>query len=263
MALIRCYECGKEISSLAPACPSCGAPLASSTIPPPLPTQARPASRSKQVFGGTIALLTGVVLVLVIRGVMTYQPNTPSVATSPTPATAESRSSPSIQAASVSSPSPAAAETPTAESATRNSPSIQAALESSPTSSTAETPIAEAATRSSRIQTDSEPSATAAETPYGSDASVAIATSPRAMYQVIGIPQGDYLNVREGAGLDHQVVTRLEPGTGGVLLGTKRVANGGTTWQEITVHGQTGWVNAAYIGIETQLPAAPTESTAP
>lgn len=26
MALIECYECGKEISSLAPACPSCGAP---------------------------------------------------------------------------------------------------------------------------------------------------------------------------------------------------------------------------------------------
>src|SRR5215469_8006566 len=26
MSLIRCYECGKEISSLATACPSCGAP---------------------------------------------------------------------------------------------------------------------------------------------------------------------------------------------------------------------------------------------
>jgi len=26
MALIKCYECGKEISSAAPACLSCGAP---------------------------------------------------------------------------------------------------------------------------------------------------------------------------------------------------------------------------------------------
>ena len=26
MALIKCYECGKEISDAAPACPSCGAP---------------------------------------------------------------------------------------------------------------------------------------------------------------------------------------------------------------------------------------------
>src|SRR5437867_3796721 len=237
MALIRCYECGKEISSLATACPSCGAPP-QSAIPPPLPTEARPASRAKQLSWGTIALLTGVVLVLVIRGV-THQPNTPSLAASPTPATAESatRSSPPIETASQSSPSPTAAETPTAESATTSSPPIETASESSP-------------------------SPTAAETAYTSDVSVATATPPRATFQVIGIPQGDYLNVREGAGPDYQVATKLEPGTGGILLGTKRVANGATTWQEITVHGQTGWVNAAYIALETQAPTSPTRSPA-
>src|SRR6266513_2327708 len=82
MALIRCYECGKEISSLATACPSCGAPPQSTIVPPPLPTEARPASRAKQLSWGTIALLTGVVLALVIRGV-TRQPNTPSPSPSP------------------------------------------------------------------------------------------------------------------------------------------------------------------------------------
>src|SRR6266566_2222636 len=174
MALIRCYECGKEISSLATACPSCGAPPRPAIVPPPLPTQARPASRAKQLSWGTIALLTGVVLVLVIRGV-THQPNTPSVAASPTPATAES--------------------------ATRTSPPIETAWESSP-------------------------SPTATETPDAFDASVATAPPPRAKYQVIGSPPGDYLNVREGAGSDYQVVTKLEPGTGGILLGTKRIANG-------------------------------------
>jgi len=91
---------------------------------------------------------------------------------------------------------------------------------------------------------------------------VATATPPLATYQVIGIPQGDYLNVREGAGADYQVVTKLEPGTGGILLGTRRVANGDTTWQEITVDGQTGWVNAAYIGLETQVSTPPTRSPA-
>jgi uncharacterized protein YgiM (DUF1202 family) len=94
---------------------------------------------------------------------------------------------------------------------------------------------------------------------------VATATPHRATYQVIGIPQGDYLNVREGAGSDYQVVTKLEPGTGGILLGTERVANGATTWQEITVDGQTGWVNAAYIALETQATTlqtpSPTESS--
>src|SRR5438094_731974 len=207
MALIRCYECGKEISSLATACPSCGAPPQPAIVPPPIP-----ASRAKQLSWGTIALLTGVVLVLVIRGV-TYQPNTPSVAASPTPATAES--------------------------ATTSSPPIETASQSSP-------------------------SPTAAETPYASDASVASGSPPRATYQVIGIPQGDYLNVREGAGSDYQAVTKLEPGTGGILLGTKRVANGATTWQEITDHGQTGGVNAACIALETQVPTSPTASpTAP
>jgi uncharacterized protein YgiM (DUF1202 family) len=104
------------------------------------------------------------------------------------------------------------------------------------------------------------------ETPHASDAPVATAaTPPRATYQVIGIPQGDYLNVREGAGSDYQVVTTLEPGTRGILLGTERVANGATTWQEITVRGQTGWVNAAYIALETQATTlqtpSPTESS--
>jgi len=235
----ECYECGKEISSLATACPSCGAPP-QSAIPPPLPMEARPASRAKKLSWGTIALLTGVVLVLVIRGV-TQQPNSLSVATSPTPAKAEATttSSPPVEAASQSSPSLTTAETPAAEATTTSSLPVEATSQSSPS------PIA-------------------VETPYASDLPTATAPPPPTTYQVIGIPQGDYLNVREGAGSDYQVVTTLEPGAGGILLGTKRVANGATTWQEITVHGQTGWVNAAYIALETQVPTSPTESsTAP
>src|SRR5882724_5320990 len=238
MALIHCYECGKEISSLATACPSCGAPPRSAIAPPPLPTQPRRPSRAKQLSWGTIALLTGVVLVLVIRGV-TNQPNTSSVAASPMPATAKlaTRSSPPIETASESSLSPTITDTPTAKLATRSSPPIEAASESSL-------------------------SPTITETPYASDESVATATAPRVTYQVIGIPQGDYLNVRGGAGSDYQAVTKLEPGAGGILLGTKRVTKGDTTWQEITFHGQTGWVNAAYIGPETQALTPPTRSPA-
>lgn len=33
MALIKCSECGKEVSSLASTCPQCGAPIASSVAP--------------------------------------------------------------------------------------------------------------------------------------------------------------------------------------------------------------------------------------
>src|SRR5207237_9102289 len=98
--------------------------------------------------------------------------------------------------------------------------------------------------------------------PSVAEASVATAPPPQATDQVIGIRPGDYLNVREGAGSDYQMVTKLEPGTGGILLGTKRVVSGATTWQEITVQGQTGWVNAAYIALETQAPTSPTRSPA-
>jgi hypothetical protein len=265
MALIRCYECGKEISSLATACPSCGAPPRATIVPPPLPTQARPASRAKQLSLGTLAVLTGLVLVLVIRG-LTHQQNAPSVAASPTPASAESAttSSPPIETASQSSPSPTATETQTAESATRSSSPIETTSQSSPSPTATETQTANSTTTSSppvETTSQSSPSPTATETPYASGASVTTAPPPRATYRVIGIPPGDYLNVREGAGPDYQVVTKLEPGAGGILVGTKRVANGATTWQEITVNGQTGWVNAAYIALETQVPASPTESS--
>jgi len=238
MALIHCYECGKEISSLAMACPSCGAPPRSTIVPPPLPTQRHPVSRAKQIFLGTLAVLTGLVLVLVIRG-GTRGPNTPSVAASPTPATAESatRSSPPpVEMVLQGSASPAAAKTPTTESATTSSPPVETASESSPTPTT--------------------------ETAYASDVSVTAATSPQATYRVTGVAQGDYLNVRGGAGSDYQVVTKLEPDMGGILLGTKRVTSGPITWQEITVHGQTGWVNAAYIALEPQSPTSPTQSPA-
>jgi hypothetical protein len=262
MALIRCYDCGKEISSLATACPSCGAPPRPTTVPPPLPRQS---SRAKQVSWGTIALLTGIVLVLVIRGV-THQTNSLSVATSPTPATREATmtSSPRVETASQSSPSLTTTETPPAEATMMSSPPVETASQSSPSLTTTETPTGEATTTSSppvETASQSSPSLAATETPSGSDASVATAPPPQGTYQVVGIPLSDHLNVREGAGSDYPVVTKLEPGTGGILLGSKRIASGATTWQEITVHGQTGWVNAAYIALETQAPPSPTESS--
>ena len=50
---------------------------------------------------------------------------------------------------------------------------------------------------------------------------------------------------------------RLEPGSGGIVLGANRVANAETMWQEIIVNGRIGWVNADYIAPETQSVASP------
>jgi uncharacterized protein YgiM (DUF1202 family) len=87
------------------------------------------------------------------------------------------------------------------------------------------------------------------------------APSQRTTYQVIGISESDSLNVREGAGSDYQVVTQLQPDERGIRLGTKRVTNGATTWQQVIVHGQTGWVNAAYIRSDTQAVTSTTQSS--
>ena len=106
------------------------------------------------------------------------------------------------------------------------------------------------------------PASTFTATPNPLDASLATATPAPSTYQVIGVSSGDYLNVREGAGSNYPVIATLEPDTGGIVLGTKRVANGETTWQEISIRGHSGWVNADYIALETQATASPTPSPA-
>ena len=133
------------------------------------------------------------------------------------------------------------------------------------TSEATSTPsLAELATTSStpvEVAPLTFPESTFTATPNPLDASLATATPAPSTYRVIGVPRGDYLNVREGAGLGFfPVIATLEPDTGGIVLGTERVANGETTWQEISIRGQSGWVNADYIALETQAPASPTPS---
>jgi len=58
MALIKCSECGREISDKAEACPGCGAPVAATTKPPSpdVPTAVR-YSRDSDTFTGTMVLM--------------------------------------------------------------------------------------------------------------------------------------------------------------------------------------------------------------
>lgn len=59
MALIRCPECGRDISSQAPACPSCGYPLQAANAPPANPPDAL---RSPHLWG-RVAMVLGAWLV--------------------------------------------------------------------------------------------------------------------------------------------------------------------------------------------------------
>ncbi len=198
MALIPCSQCGKQISSLATACPACGTPPQLNAVPPPLPTELRAAKGTDPLTDPLIikiAVVGGFVLFLVVLSRTAKKPQS--------------------TAPSVASSSPLFTATP-AEHFPRAIP-----------------------------------------VPSVFDGHVASATPPLATYQVIKIPKGDYLNVRTGAGSKYPVIMKLDPGTGGIVLGAWRVANAETMWQEIIVNGRTGWVNADYIAPATQSSALP------
>lgn len=60
MALIHCPECGREVSSQAPACPACGYPLQRTAEPPARPPA--PVLQSPHLWG-RVALVLGAWLV--------------------------------------------------------------------------------------------------------------------------------------------------------------------------------------------------------
>ena len=209
-----------------------------------------------RVAGGLTLLLFCVIIPsLTFMGLMArLQPSDSSK--SPSPSMSLETATPALTSGTTTSPSKAVSAT------TSSTPVAPTQAQSEITNETTPTPSpAEIATTSSTPvdvapQTFPEPTFTA--TPNALNESAVTATPASATYRVIGVSSGDYLNIREGAGSNYPVVAALEPGTGGIVLGTKRVANGETTWQEIFVRGYSGWVNADYITLETQAPASAT-----
>jgi len=59
MALMRCPECSREVSSHAPACPGCGYPIQSGAAPSPQhgPNAPQPAWQSPGVWGRVATVL--------------------------------------------------------------------------------------------------------------------------------------------------------------------------------------------------------------
>lgn len=69
-----------------------------------------------------------------------------------------------------------------------------------------------------------------------------------ALLGVTGVAAGDTLNVRSGPGTDFDVVTDLGPlAEEATATGRNRTLDDGSLWVEVTVAGETGWVNAAYV----------------
>ena len=99
MALVKCRECGHQISTEAVACPSCGAPPkpVPPLIPPPLaappPIAPIPQRRTsghfiKRLFAVGAVIVFSVIVLCIVAGVVSSTRNDPSPPPSPTSAQA-------------------------------------------------------------------------------------------------------------------------------------------------------------------------------
>lgn len=74
MALIKCTECGKEVSDKASTCPNCGAPIGTGTTPKVMPVQEGKIKPVKEKKKGsclkTVLIIFGVLIILGIIGSM-------------------------------------------------------------------------------------------------------------------------------------------------------------------------------------------------
>lgn len=209
-----------------------------------------------RVAGGLTLLLFCVIIPsLTFMAVMArLQPKSPS------PSMSLETATPALTSAATASPSTAVLATTSSTPVAPTQSQSEITSETTPTPSPAEIATTSSTPADAAPQTFPEPTFTA--TPNALNASAVTATPAPATYRVIGISSGDYLNVREGPGSNYPVLAALDPGTGGIVLGTKRASNGETIWQEIFVGGQSGWVNVDYIALETQAPTSATVSPA-
>jgi hypothetical protein len=214
-----------------------------------------------RVTGGLTLLLCCVIIPsLTFLGLMARLQPSDSLK-SPSPSASLETATAALTSGATASPSAAGLAATTSTPATPTQSQSEFTSETMPTPSPAD--LATTSSTPVEVVPQAFPEPTFTATPNALDASAVTATPAPSTYRVIGISSGDYLNVREGAGSNYPVVATLEPGTGGIVLGTKRAANGETTWQEIFVGGHSGWVNADYSALETQAPASPTPSPEP
>lgn len=81
MALVKCPECGTQVSTAASACPKCGAPIATSGIGTPLSTIQQTSKRLKvHIIFSSLAFWFGLIWLLIA-----INSDSPTPSTSPIP----------------------------------------------------------------------------------------------------------------------------------------------------------------------------------
>ena len=72
-------------------------------------------------------------------------------------------------------------------------------------------------------------------------------STTKATYRISGLSAGDFLNMRQGPGINYPIVQRLQNGVDGVTLIGNPTGSGKKRWQKIKSRGVVGWVNAEYL----------------
>lgn len=104
------------------------------------------------------------------------------------------------------------------------------------------------------------PLAVATPTPIPLPTAVPIAVPVSASittYRVVGISDGDYLNLRAGPSQNNPIVQRLQNGHEGITLVGSSVDNGGTVWQKVDSQGTQGWAVMTYLAASTVITVKP------
>ncbi len=80
---------------------------------------------------------------------------------------------------------------------------------------------------------------------------------------VVGLPSGDFLNVRSAPGGRNPIVNRLAPGFTGIVATGRSRSLGGDKWIEISTGAIAGWVNARFVASsQTETPQATPQNIA-
>lgn len=83
--------------------------------------------------------------------------------------------------------------------------------------------------------------------PTAAATSAAQPESAAAGYTVVNVAADDVLNVREGAGVSHEIVGTIPPGGQQVQVTGTAVEVAGSAWAPVQYGSVSGWVNAAYL----------------
>lgn len=67
------------------------------------------------------------------------------------------------------------------------------------------------------------------------------------VYSVTGVPAGQFLNVRSGAGTSNRILFRIPANSTGVVATGEEVRVGSSVWAKVYWAGKGGWVSKSYL----------------